>query len=407
MVDPKNNNNSNNSDLIEALKTEEENEEITSRSQNLELKNKMRKMIFLIIVIVVLLIIVLLLLSLSGSKKNSYSDIEKVMVNAAQKYYNTNSSLLPSADKATSEVSVQKLINGGYMKSLDKYNPKAASCSGKVVVENNDDTYLYVSYLDCGSNYTTTELFREITKSSNIVDSDEGLYKINDEYVFRGENVNNYVKMDENLWRIVKVDKNDDIVLIYDGLYWINHEWDDRYNSELNMNYGYNNYKKSRVKEYLEDIYNASKKGDTTTYTTLLFTNDSIKYLTSYDLCVGKRNDTQTQNNNMYECQDVLENTKVGLLTLSDYINASVDPSCKSSKDSSCQNYNFIATRDSFWLATGTTQNSYGVYEVDRSGVVEAVPAGSYSGIRPVVHLSSKTMFGSGKGTKDSPYLIK
>lgn len=399
--------NANNEELMEALKLEDDEKEV-KKSSSSDLKGKMRKLLLLIILFTVLIIIIVWLLSLVSGKKMSYSDIEKTMKKAAQSYYSDHKSELPTTDKETNEVSVQKLINGNYMKELDKYKSGAASCSGKVVVENNDDEYLYISYLDCGEKYATTELFREVTKEENVVTESSGVYYMNNEYVYRGDNVDNYVKIDENLWRIVKVDGNNEVVLILDEPYVNVKRWDDRYNTERKQQYGYNDYKKSRLKEINDEIYEASKKNDTTVYKKPLLSQNAIKYISGYDLCYGRRAVNDNTNNNSIECGSVIENTKVGALTLSDFINASLDAECINATSKSCQNYNYlIENKKTFWLATGSTANSYEVFRVSQYGRLEVTHAGSYSSIRPVIHLNSKTMFDKGTGEKLDPYTIK
>ena len=190
MIDPKKNNND---QIVEALKDEDDMKEEIYAKKNDEflLKQRMKKLILIIIMFTVFILVIIWLLSLTRSGNRSFADVENIMSKAAESYYADNKSLLPKADKGTNEVSLQKLINLEYMKELEKYSSKATSCSGKVVVENNDDQYVYVPYLDCGSSYKTTELFRKVTSSSNIVTNDAGLYSMNGEYVFRGDNVNN------------------------------------------------------------------------------------------------------------------------------------------------------------------------------------------------------------------------
>jgi len=400
--------NANNAELIEALRLDDDEVIVKKSSSSSDLKGKMRKMLMLVILITVLLIIVIWLLSLTSGRKQSYKDIESTMKKAAEKYYSNHKGELPTEDKATSEVSLQKLINGKYMKEVSSYKSGSGSCTGKVVVENNDDEYLYIAYLDCGEKYTTTELFREITKEENIVTEDSGLYYMNGEYVFRGENVNNFVKIDENLWRIVKVDKNNEVVLILNEPYVNVKNWDNRYNTARKMSYGYNDYKKSRLREYNEAIYEASKKGDTSEYKTPLLSKNAVKYISGFDLCYGNRAANDSTNNNSVECKNVLENTKIGALTLSDFINASTDSECKTATSKSCQNYNYLITsKQTFWLITGNNANSYEVYRVNQYGKLETIQASSYSSIRPVIHLNSKTMFSSGNGEEINPYTIK
>ena len=56
-------------------------------------------------------------------------------------------------------------------------------------------------------------LVKKIVNDDDIVTSGDGLYSRGGAYYFRGEYVNNYVKMDNSLWRIVKVTSDDNVVL--------------------------------------------------------------------------------------------------------------------------------------------------------------------------------------------------
>ena len=102
------------------------------------------------------IVLILFIFSSMGGKK-SYSDVEDIMIKAATKYYRANENLLPKTTGGVVEVSAKKLANLNYMNDVSRYIKKS-SCSGKVVVENNDDNYIYVPYLDCGDTYKTTEL---------------------------------------------------------------------------------------------------------------------------------------------------------------------------------------------------------------------------------------------------------
>ena len=404
MIDPKKNNNNH---IVEDINNDNNEEDLDKVASSFELKQKMKRLIMLIIILTALLLIIMWLLSLRNPTNKSYADLEKIMVNAAQNYYKDNKNLLPKKNKGINEVSLQKLINLEYMRELEKYGSNKLKCSGKVVVENNDDDYVYVPYLDCSSDYKTTELFRKVSNSSNVVTSGNGLYHINGEFVFRGDNVNNYVKLDDKLWRIVKIDNNDEVVLILNDTYDMSMAWDDRYNSIQKFKVGFNDYKISRIYDTLNNIYSASKTGDDSKFTNLLVSKKTLKYLTSYNLCYGKRGTEQAVNNNSLECSQVLT-AKIGLLTLSDYINASLDGVCSKVTDKSCQNYNYLTSiNNDWWLLTGNSANDYEVYYVAASGVIKKQMASSYFGIRPVIHLNSKTMFKSGNGTESKPYKIK
>lgn len=400
MVDPKNNN-ENNKELIEALKTEYDDVEV-KKGNSFGLS--MKKILFYIILITILLIISFWLLSLKSSKKDvDYTKYENTMIKAAKEYYKVNKNELPQKDGVKGEVTLSKLVELKYMNEYDDLK----SCSGSVTVERNNNDYNYVSYLDCGSNYSSKLFYKKITEQKNIVTSGDGLYYINNEYVYRGEVVNNYVNFGGRVWRIVKIDSSNDIVLISDAMYGYNNPWDNRYNEATNNNAGYNIYEKSRIKDFLNDIYETDKEGKSK-LSEPLFTKGVAKKIKGYKACVGKRDINVTVNNNLYECQSVIENTKLGLLTVSDYMNASIDSSCKAPSSYSCQNYNYLVDKDNdWWLSTANSSNTYEAYMVNSSGRIESIITSSYGAVRPVIHLDSNTVYKSGKGTETKPYVIE
>ena len=400
MVDPKNNSDTS-KELVEALKTDYDDEEVVVEEKKTNVLGiKMRKLLVLLILIVILLIITLWLLSLgSKEKKVDYSSYNNKMIAAAKEYYKVNNKELPLNNKNT-EVTLEKLIK---LKYMDNYS-EISSCSGSVTVENNDGKYKYSSYLDCDDS-SSKPLYNEITKNDNVITSGSGLYYMNNEYVFRGEIVNNYVSFGERIWRIVKIDSNNDIVLILNTNFNVINTWDDRYNEMKDYNSGYNDYEKSRIRDSLNEVYESSiAQSEEKDF--LLMTKKATKKLLNYKLCIGKTNPNQTLNNNSYECSKVIENTKIGLLTLSDYITASIDPNCKTSLSKSCENYNYLINDKNWWLATANSENNYEVYSIESYGGIKLTTASSHLYVRPVIHLSKDTKYSTGKGTLAKPYVI-
>ena len=92
---------------------------------------------------------------------------------------------------------------------------------------------------------------------------------------------------------------------------------------------------------------------------------------------------------------------------MSDYITASLDPNCKNATNKSCLNYNYLVIDNSWWLATANKENTYTVYMVNDSGAIEVANASQYNKVRPVIHLSERTLFDKGTGTLEDPYTIR
>lgn len=391
-------NNINNNQLIEKLK---EDDNKSNFKKNDVLKEMMLKRLFKLAIFTVIFVIIIFILSLFITGRKTYEEVEVIMKKAAVKYYQENNNNLPKVTGNTVEVSAKKLSNLKYMRDISKYIKKD-SCTGKVVVENNDDSYIYIPYLDCGENYKTTELFREITNNKNIVTSGSGLYSNNGEYIFKGDNTNNYLSINNKLWRIVKINANNEIGLILqDSTSYSSYPWDNRYNIDKKYNVGINDFAVSRIKDSLDKLY--EREDDKA-----LFTKQDKEYLVFHNYCISKKDKNDNTIDSDSSCSEFSDKMKVGLLTVSEFMNASLDASCVNPVSKSCQNYNYLVNKDiSWWLITASSSSSYEAYSVSTGGVIETTNTSIYKKLRPVIYLNSKTMYKSGDGSKENPYLIK
>ena len=368
-----------------------------------DLKGKVVKLMIAIGAMTVVLILVLWIASLVSGSRVTYEDVEGIMSDAAKGYFADHQDYLPKNDGDVVEVDVANLVAEGRMKDLSKYFGEGV-CTGSVQVEKTGADYLYTPYLNCGNEYQSIELFQKVLEDNPVTKDGEGLYTNENVYAFRGENVNNFVKLKKSLWRIVKIESDGNVVLILnEGI--VNYKpWDDRFNEEKNYEAGVNNYNVSRVKDYLAKLYKSDVEFDNEK---VLSARDRAR-MVSYDVCIGKRSMESTSKNNTEECRQKAANQKMGLLTLSDYLFASLDASCRNAASKSCTNYNYLTKLDDeWWLATASTDNNYEVYKVDRWGIIQVDTASTYSQVRPVIHLNSKVMYKSGKGTEKSPYKVK
>lgn len=383
---------------------EDDIEEETSSKNNTN-KEDLKKTIIKLMIIIgggILLLILILSISSSFTKKSySYEKIEEIMVQAAKSYLNDNPEILAVADTRIVEVPIANLVAAGKMKDLSEYTAKGVACTGNVVVSKVGNEYVYTSNLNCGDHYSSTPLYTKVLQDSPITDSGYGLYSLNGEKVFRGEKVNNYVQLEKALWRIVKIDSNNNIVLIKETPVGYTTAWDNRYNQEIGYNVGLNNYSTSRIKEYLESSYNPVK--ETEVYLSI---NDKAK-LIAYDACVGSRATNSKTNSNAIECKKKENNQKLGLLTVSDYINASTDSNCVTAESLTCQNYNYLVKDYAWWLATPVTNTTDKAYSITVKGEIKVSQTGDYYNVRPVVKLNSTVTISGGDGSEKNPYVIK
>lgn len=385
---------------VNTVDTEEDRAHNNRSNDNQLFRKKILKIFAIVFAAMVVFLLVLFIVSLVFKKNYSYSEIEDVMKNSAIKFYKDNKKELPKDESHVVMIESETLIETGYMKEFSRYSKQATSCKGTVTVKKSGEDYTYTPKLDCGDSYTTMTLNEQILKQQNIVTTGYGLYSINNSYVFRGEKVNNYISLDEAMWRIVKVNSDGTMMLILNDKLSTNNNWDNRYNIDMKYSYGINDYSKSRMKDRLEKYYSGDSENNI-----ILSDNDKLK-LTTFTACVGSRNKADTSRDGSAECSQVLENQKIALLPVYDYMNASVDANCIKTTSASCQNYNYLKGDFNWWLLNGSPENSYYVYNVD-SGVVGADKASDYKAIRPIVYLRSDVLYVSGDGTENSPYIVR
>lgn len=373
------------------------------------LDERAKKMLLILGIMIGLIVIIIVISLIIGTLKNSsleYSEIEDKMVSAAKDYYSKREDALPLNENEEVEVSATLLAEEGYMKELSKYQKDdSVACEGKVIVSKSGIYYNYSPYLNCGDKYTTTYLYEEIIDKT--ISKDDGLYKTEQYskekgketvYVYKGDYVDNFIKIDDNLWRIVKVDSNYNMMLIQD---YFDREngyrgpWDDRYNSANASNTGINDYYKSVIRKNINDYYSSTALSD----------NLKAK-IVSKDLCAGTRGANETKKDGSIECREALTGEYLGLLTAYDFMNASLDTNCKKTTDMTCNNYNYLTDYQSaFWLITADSESTFMGYKFS-DGITQTRLATS-AVARIVLNITKNSVYVSGNGTYNDPYIIK
>lgn len=341
---------------------------------------------------VILIFVILFMVKLCSGGKLSYEKIEEKMVAASKKYYSEENHKLPLVDEK-STVTADVLSDGKYMKPLSKVTKKDISCTGEVVVTYNGKEYNYMPYLDCGKDYKTTKLYEELIKDENLVTEGSGLYYLNNKYIYRGEYVNNYIKFNGSLWRIISID-NDGKVEILQEENSQKSKWDDRYNINRKNSTGITEYDVSRIHETLISNLNSFNKED-------------LGRLSIQSLCIGGRTEQQTGKDGSLECLKKLDGEYFGLLRADEFLQASIDINCNKVEDMSCKNYNYLSdSQKAFWLLTPDSSVTHLAYKLS-AGQINRSTANTDGYVRMTAVLHSNVLYKSGNGTKEKPYLIK
>ena len=209
-------------------------------------------------------------------------------------------------------------------------------------------------------------LYKLVTMKKNLVTIGDGLYKEDNNYIYKGKNVDNYVKYSGRIWRIVKTIDNNIKLISSDldtSLVWgVN----TNYTDSLIRNYLNN---ESTIKSYYESLANKEILVDTET-------------------CIDNYNEGD------YSCNEKVKD-KVGLISIYEYQNAGGLNS-------------YLNIGKYFWTSNVDDQNnSWYVY---KGGTLNnnSNTGKTYFvyGVRPTITVKGDTKVLKGKGTIEEPFDI-
>ncbi len=352
------------------------------------------KSYYFLAITLIIFIILIILGSCSNKSGNSYEKIEENMVNAAKKYYETRKNKLPKQDNGVVKVNIGTLVDEELLAEVYDPKNKNSTCSGYVEVTKVGNEYSYVPFLTCKGNYEPKYL-TDIIKNVKTDEYGNGVYTINNELVYKGDDVKNYLSFNNQLWRIVKMDGEGDIKLVLATKTEESYPWDEAYNSEAEYNAGITtSYLHTAIRKTLNDYYEKN------------FTTESKAKIVPKNLCVGKYNENDAFDVNK-ECAIIKENEKIGLLTATDYQNASLDMKCTNLNSKECANYNYLAENDniSTWIINIYEGNTYGVFYLDKT--ISRSDSSNYLFINPVIYITSNSIISKGSGTINNPFIVK
>ena len=343
-----------------------------------------------LILIPLILIIFLIMAQGCSNRKTAYSKYEFKMKSAAKKYL-TKIDEMPTEKGDYIIVNLDTLVEQSYIESPRKAL-KDETCTGYISARMNN-TVNYVSVLKC-DNYKTNTIKENILNDLTV--EGDGLYETSEGYVFKGLNVNNYFELGDITYRIVSIDKKGILKLYNPENESLQMYWDSKYNVETNANTGLNIYKDSYILEKITKYYNSNNK-----------LKKAKPYLVSTDVCVySKAKDARFLDKS--KCVELLKDQYVTLLSLDDFMNASLDPNCTDLYSKSCKNYNYLGRNGGVysWTKDIVEGNTYQVYYLT-NGIPYTEDANIYNYYNYVVFVDGDQMLTSGNGTKDAPYTIK
>ena len=220
---------------------------------------------------------------------------------------------------------------------------------------------------------------------------------MNGEYVYRGEKVNNYLKYSGKIWRIIKMTEDGYLKLVSTEASEDYFEWDDRYNIKTDSYVGLNNYEKSRMREYLNILYDDNKVID-----------DNFKdKIVMKPMCIGERSITDFSFTTTSECSKTIDGERIHLLSVVDPYIASIDENCKELEDESCTNYNYFEYFfDGSWTTIPVKDTTSKVYYLTLRYLDDRY-ANTEKSVNFVIYINADELIIEGDGTEESPYIIR
>ena len=264
---------------------------------------------------------------------------------------------------------------------------------------------------------------------------------------YYGSDPNNYVKFNNELWRIIGVFGNNVKLVRSEKLG--NLSWDSS-ESSVNNGWGVNEWSQSALKNYLNTMYyggtsvtcyNGQNNQTTTCPTNTLdetakslidnhtWNTGAPNYNTLYDSTTNSYDTVEfykaergTVNGKICTsgdyCNDTVTRTTewtgyIGLPYVTDYAYASSENDCNTKIDQSttykCKNNNWMSKNILYWTLSPDVDsgNSHFVWRVFSAGAVLGGNAAYVGPVFPAIYLKSNILIESGKGTSSDPYILK
>ena len=260
---------------------------------------------------------------------------------------------------------------------------------------------------------------------------------------YYGSNPNNYVKFNNELWRIIGVFGDNVKLIRKDSLGDLS--WDSS-ESSVNNGYGVNEWSQADLKNYLNTMYYGGttvtcygryNNGTTTCPTNTLdetskslidnhiWNTGAIEYNTRTDTLAfysaERGNETGKICTGGQWCNDTVTRTTewtgyIGLPYVTDWAYASSESVCETNmqkKDSSnllvCKNNNWMQRNTWAWYLSPSANGSYANYAwaVSGDGYASNYSAANSLVVVPSIYLKSNVLIESGNGTSSNPYILK
>jgi len=391
-----------------------------------------------------------------NTKKDSFKTSAQLIADSAEKKYVTNK--LNNIDEEITFENVSKLSEEDYESckiTFDNEGNAKVSITGKGKFDGLKITNGTKENAEVKEITKPTYGMKAVEYITNLLEYDgEGLKKDNtsDQNIrYYGSNPNNYVKFNNELWRIIGVFGNNVKLVRSEKLGDLS--WDSS-ESSINGGGGVNEWSQADLKNYLNTMYYggttvtcySSYDNQTTTCPTNILDNNAktlIDYHTwntgapnynelynstteSFDTVEFYKAERGTVNGKICTsgdyCNDTVNRTitwtgYIGLPYITDWVYASSESDCNTKIDQSspykCKNNNWMhygsTGNDVTWYLSPKASASHAsvVWFVNGDGFAGGSDASGALAFFPAIYLKSNILIESGTGTSSNPYILK
>lgn len=326
-------------------------------------------------------------------------------------------------------------ISQKFREFISKIDAKPIQNKGRLFAEFSNGTFSTIAFDSKSVNDSSSSLE---CIPENVVTSGSGMYfdDIEDgKCIFKGANPNNYIRFNDELWRIISLESDGTIKIIRSETE-SNNAFDNTGERDQNSNgsggtYCANGTSGCNAWSKNDNFTNGSIAGNVlkdASLNTYLNNNYLNKITTnkaniiSHAWNVGPITANNDNINNQVNDEKAIQwNGKIGLITASEFIRANSNTnqcgtlSLNNNNSNTCVNtnwiYNTVPETGYMWTITPNINNNNQVFSIDNTqnqGVVTYNIASNSQNayVTPVLYLSDSTVITGGTGTREDPYLI-
>lgn len=330
---------------------------------------------------------------INSSKRDLLQTQKNEIVQAAKDWAMKNPSDLDKYHLNNTYISIETLKKDGFLENKKIKNPVTGDeMIGCVVATYQESNKSYNFIFDDTS---CTELMEQnpvkVPAINYILENEAAnenstLIEENNYYVYKGVNPNNYIKVDNNIWRIISIDKESMNLKIVLTTYDVQKEWNNSTDETVDLSF--------MSSSLMNDLNNSNIITDTISR---YIENNSAWY--SGD--ISNSSDRSFTSINSVERQSKL-NLNVGLVTASEYIEASADTNCRMDYINSCLNDNYLNFNKNYWLLNNSSSS---LTKIENGNISFETNKLNVLYVYPVIYLNYGVQI-TGSGTSENPYTI-